>query len=619
MAAMVSSPFDGGANVGQSAAGTFGSGSKWNGLSILGSPRFRELSLKESYYLCTQHDSKRYDFDGRVISSGSGIAATQPLIGTEKSTFYVPLRLRRPSSPYRLPRVIVNAFTNLVFGEGRFPTFRVNGDLTTQDFVNALSHATRLPMKMIRVRNLGGSVGTACMSWAYINGYPRINVHNSKYIYVHSWDDREELIVRHATEAYLAPQLEWVPEKKAFDNVYYWHRRDWTTKEDIIFKPLKWERNVDPSPFWEPDVARSVTHNDGVCHFHWIQNLPNDEIDGSTDYEGLFENFDTLDLLLSVILRGATLNLDPTLKLKMDPDLIARTGIRKGSDHALIVGPDGDASYLELAGSGIDSGVKLFNEKRARLLEVASCVIPDPDKVGAQGLSSVAQKMLFAPMISKGDQMREQYGSGMERLIEDMVIVARQAKKSTIIIYDEDGNETEAQPTINLPPRIDQEPKLDEQGNETGEYEQKEVERDPGEGEEIDCEWGPWFPPTPTDQSALVTTITTACGGPGTAVLSQQTGAELIAQAFGRDPNDEWAKMQKAQSDKEAKQADMFNGDVGGSVQHTEKTPGGGTVTATLQHTPKSQMPSKNSGSSSDSEETSSESADASSPDFTEK
>src|SRR5574337_505177 len=152
MAAMISSPFDGGANVGQSAASTFGAGSQWNGLSILGSPRFRALSLKESYYLCTQHDSKRYDFDGRVISSGSGIAATQPLIGTEKSTFYVPLRLRRPPSPYRLPRVIVNAFTNLVFGEGRFPTFRVNGDLTTQDFVNALSHATRLPMKMIRVR-----------------------------------------------------------------------------------------------------------------------------------------------------------------------------------------------------------------------------------------------------------------------------------------------------------------------------------------------------------------------------------------------------------------------------------------------------------------------------------
>src|SRR6266404_1694920 len=303
MTAMVSTPFDGGSNKGSSAGGTFGPGSTWNGMSILASPRFALLQSKESYFKCTQHDSKRWDFDGRIIS---GINPTQPLIGLEKSAFYVPLRLRRPSSPYRLARVIVKSFTNIVFGEGRFPTFRVNGDLTTQDFANALAHATRLPSKMIRARNIGGATGTACLSWAFINGYPRINVHNPKYIFVHSWADREELIVRHATEAYLVPQLEWVPETKKFDYVLYWYRRDWTEKEDIIFKPLKWERGVDPLPYWEPDLDASVTHNDKVCHFHWIQNLPDDEVDGASDYEGLFENFDVLDLLLSVILRGAT-------------------------------------------------------------------------------------------------------------------------------------------------------------------------------------------------------------------------------------------------------------------------------------------------------------------------
>jgi len=586
MAAIVTSPFDGGI-----ASGTYGPGCTWNGLSILNSPRFRDLAIKESYYQCTQHDSKRYDFDGRILMGGGGLQSTQPLLSSEKAAFFVPLRLRRPSSPYRLPRVIVNAFTNLVFGEGRFPQFRVSGDLATQDFVNALSHATRLPMKMIRVRNLGGSVGTACMSWAYVDGYPRIDVHNAKYIYIHSWEDREELIVRHATEAYLSPKIEWVPEKKKFDNVYYWYRRDWTTKEDIVFKPLKFEQGVDPSPFWEPDLDRSTTHNDGVCHFHWIQNLPTDEPDGASDYEGLFENFDALDLILSVILRGATLNLDPTLVLRMDADLVNRIGVKKGSDNALTVGKEGDAHYLELAGSSIEAGVKLFNEARARLLEVANCVIPDPDKVGAQGMSSVAQKMMFTPMIGKGDQLREQYGTAMERMLEDMCVVARMASQKTVIVYDpETMQPVEAQPTINLPPRIEQEPVMDENENPTGDFEQNEVERDPGEGEEVDCEWGPWFPPTPDDIQKLVTTVTTAAGQ-GTSVLSQQTASELVSQAFNRDPADEWGKMQKAQADAQSKQAQMFDGDVGGKVEHTEKTATGGEVTATLEHTPKSQQP----------------------------
>ena len=47
-----------------------------------------------------------------------------------------------------------------------------------------------------------------------------------------------------------------------------------------------------------------------------------------------------LDTLVSVVMKGATLNLDPTLVLKMDPELVSRKGVLKGSEHALVVGDD---------------------------------------------------------------------------------------------------------------------------------------------------------------------------------------------------------------------------------------------------------------------------------------
>ena len=118
---------------------TFGP-SDFRATNVLSSPRFKELDRRQAYYDCTQHDEKRYDFDGRIISlHGPGALASQPLINNTVAPFYVPLRMRRPSAPYRLARVMTNSFTNLVFGAGRFPDVKVIGDANSQDFQQALA------------------------------------------------------------------------------------------------------------------------------------------------------------------------------------------------------------------------------------------------------------------------------------------------------------------------------------------------------------------------------------------------------------------------------------------------------------------------------------------------
>lgn len=531
--------------------------------TFINSQRWQDLDRRQQYYLCTQHDFKRFDFDGRVISSAGGISATQPLLAAEKYSGYIPLRSRRPSTPYRLPRVMVKAFTNLVFGMGRFPDFLVSGDSDTQDFVQTLSKEMSLPVKMMRARNIGGSCGTTGLSWCFRHGKPRVQVHNGRNLYVHEWEDREMLIPKHVTEMYQYPVDEWDPAKKKYMRNMYWYRRDWTPDVDAVFMPMRVDQKDGQTEF-QPDPDKSNIHNDGLIHFEWIQNTESDDDseDGMPDYEGLYESFDTLDLLLSVITRGAVLNLDPTLMLKLDPDLVQRFGVKKGSDNALNVGLDGDAKYLELGGQSITAGVSLFNAKRRSILEVAQCVIPDPDQISANGQSSVAMKMLYAPMLAAADERRERYGVPMCRMLKNMADVARAGMNVVSVTDNTSGEEKDMQGSLALPPRVTHEPVLDEDGVKTGEENVTKEDRHPGEGGDVEPQWPPYFPPTPADQTATITMLSTAVGQKP--VLSTQTAAELAAAALGKSPDEEAKRMQNDKDEDSAQQAQQFAGMPGG-------------------------------------------------------
>jgi hypothetical protein len=536
---------------------TFGNGFR---ASLLNGDRYRELDRKQSYYDCTQYDTRLFDFDGRVSSPRS----TQPMLGAEKASWYVPLNARRPSAPYRFGKIIVDSFTNLLFGDQRFPAIRVDGDKDTEDFHQTVARVGRLPLKMIEARRLGGSMGAVGLSWSWYKGKPRYEVHNAKNVFVHSWDDRVEMIPRHVSEVYTFYKIQW--NGKEFAKVDYWFRRDWTPDWDIVFKDVLAERGKEP--FWVPDLAKSANHNDGLNHFVWVQNRPSDQVDGLADYEGLYDSFESIDLLMSVVSRGAILNLDPTLKLKMDPELVSRMGVRKGSDNAIVVGKDGDAEYMELGGTSIEAGTKLIEMMRRAILETAQCVVPDPHEVAAQGVSSVAIKAMFSPMLAQADVLREQYGAGIERLLDGPATVAREASRSRVVVVDgETGEESDGEAFFDLPPKVETkqvtDPLTGEQAVDpmTGEPVPDEVvrtPRGPGVGGEINLRWPLYFTPTPDDQGKIVTNMQMATGGK--AFLSKKTATEIASTAFGIDPAEEQRRLDEQGGKEKAAQAEMFPG-----------------------------------------------------------
>jgi hypothetical protein len=525
-------------------------GPSFSAREAIGCDRSRKLTYREAFYLCTNHDQKLFDWQGRA-NPRPGELSHQPLIGASLPTQYVPLDMRRPNDPYRLAKLIVASFTSMVFGEGMWPEIRVAGDELAQDFARELVRAQDLPSAMTRARNVGGSTGTVGLSWRFCNGLPRVAVHRPQFLHVIEWEDYERTIPAHVVKLTQA----WRPvilRDGRRTQLLFWQRRDWTPEADVVFC----EEPVDPKaePFWRPDPAQTVEHGDGFCHFVWIRNLEETDetaIDGLPDYDALYENMGTLDILASVVTRGGILNLDPTLVIKADVNQVNRFGIRKGSDNAIVLDAltgSADAKYLELQGTSIGVGGTLIGTRRAHALEVAQCVVPNPDEVAAAGTTGVGLQRLYRPMLSQANLMRGAYGGGIARLLEQQLASARLLLSTSVAVPEDiepeappesgeqpavEGEEVESidapdesnsAPTLALAPRPVEEP-------------------DPGESGAIELEWPKYFEPTPDDEQKEISTLSIASGGKP--VLSHRTAVEKAAKIVGADPKEEWRRVQE--------------------------------------------------------------------------
>ncbi len=589
------------ASVQQKAAGLgLGADQGFRAHAFFESQRRLELAYRASFYRCRQHDTKSFDFNGAMIPAGSPVGMGG-LIGANQPSMYVPLAARRPSAPVRLLRTIVKRFTAMLFGEGRFPAVKVPGDARSTDFYEALVKAEKLQHVCTRARNLGGSVGTVGWSWRFIEGKPRVRVHSGENLHVHEWADREELIPKHVSQILVYEDDIWDPEKRQMKRARFWHRRDWTEEADVAFLPVEVKNE---EPFWQVDEENSVEHGDGFCHFVWTQNQEPDEemqIDGLSDYGGSEETSNTLDVLNSVVMRGAANNLDPTLVLKMKRTMISGA-IRKGSDNALVVGESGDARYMTVEAGSLVSGSQLVKDQRDAILEECECIIPDPSELTAANATGRGIELLFAPMIAKLGVFRVTYGTAIERLLEQQArsykrmqpVVRRDDDGAEVREIDveiqEDGTEVEVKHSLDLPPKVTVTEVLDETGEATGEADIQIEEVELGERIDLVLEWPPAFAPTEGDKQNRATTLVSANGGKP--LISQKSAVEDFARLQGRDPKREWAAMQQQSKEEEEKQLGMFPGAGGGVGELGELPPGAGPVPAPEpKEEPKAKLP----------------------------
>ncbi len=539
---------------------------------LYNSRRSMELEFRASYFHCKQHDGKLFRFDGTPLGGpggGESYRTTQPMLSSAQSSAYIPLSQRRPCAPYRLGRKMTSAFTGMLFGEGRWPQMR-SKDPETQAAALALEQACNLALNFVHCRNLGGSSGTAGVSWCFVDGKPRVKAHRGSRIHVLSWADEDAKVPAHVTEIKLITQLAPDPKDGTLRPAEFWQRTDWTQVADVVFQPVRVD--TDGPLLWKLDEVRSRYHGDGECHFAWIQNLPSedDTEDGACDYGETFEQMDSLDELNSVHVNGTKLNLDPTLHLGLDPSDREGVGfVKKGSENAIITTANGKAEYLQLEYT--EAGEKVVALQRGQILEVNECVVPDPDKVAAAASSGEALKIVYGPMLARCDVLRMQWGPAIALVINQMlrswrrlrtipVLVPVPANDVEVPVTDaatgEEVPQTEEAPQdLVLPPRTLRRPKEDGSGEE-----EVDIDHGPGTGE-VSLEWGAYFKPSGQEKQFIVTSLGTATGGKP--ILSQRGGSELASNLFDRDATDEWEAIQAEAAAAREQDGDIYGGEVG--------------------------------------------------------
>lgn len=497
--------------------------------------RFFDLDRCEAYYRGRQDDAKLYDWDGRI----DGYANEASI----KPGWFVPHKMRRPCTRYDMAKLIVRRLTSMVFGQDHFPEIRIEGDADAEDYARALATESRLKVRMAEARDMGGATGTAVLSFGFVNGKPRISVHNAKHITVFSWADEDELRPKLVLKAYSYPRYVWDATAKRMKKKDFWCADIWDTYEQRRWRDIPDE--VAKTPDWQDWPSESFVHKYNFCPVYWIQNRPcSSEYDGESDFENLEPTLDEINRLLSATTKGTRANVDPTLVVKADP--MENTGtVFKGSENAIF--SKGGAEYLELKGTAVQAAERQIERLRAYVLDVAGVVMADPEKLAGAAQSAQALRILYAPMLANCDILREQYGEhGIKPMLIDMLRVARNYEQ-TPPTADVETGET-YQPKVMLPPRIER-----PEGDLDGDLEEQLIERTPGESEQIVLNWRPYFAPTWKDISEATRSMKEANGGKPT--ISQRTSVQEIAALVGIEDVDQEVFRIREEKEEDLEQA----------------------------------------------------------------
>ena len=517
-------------------------------------PRQAELNRLWTHFKCAQYMGRSTDWDGRphmdhleaeAVSSGQPI----PPGFYDAGHSMQPLKLRRPSSPYHIVKVVVERFTGLLFSQRRHPDPEVADDDETEEWLEGFAKDTRLWAKMIQARNYGGAMGSVALGFKFVEGKPYVEVHDPRWCEP-TFEDRgdPESPLQRLEIRYIF--LETIRDRETGQQVEaeFWYRRTIDRMRDVVWPRTHVGDGEEPD--WDNLTARhEVFHNFKFCPVVWIQNLPcQEDTDGDPDCLGVYELSSQVDALFSQANRGTVSNCDPTLAVTSDGEW---EEVRKGSDNALIIEKGGSAAYLEITGAGPLAAMKLADRFRELALEVARCTLDTTG--GGPAKTALEVDRNYSSMIEKADVLREQYGEGLLNLFR-MVLKAARYVGQTKVVEDETapGGQRITVGRVTLTNR-----KIE---NEAGEF--VWAPRMLGTGEVIELTWPDYYEPTQDDVNKAVDAAGKA---KQFGLISDEKAVRYIARYFSiENVREEVEKAKGAQDAMASAEALSFGAAQGG-------------------------------------------------------
>lgn len=421
-------------------------------------------------------------------------------IGGEANPKYIVEAERAPciNSGLNLMRSVVDQSVSFLLGEDRFPRI-MSQDAATKQFIDDLVLDTHL-VHIMQDAVTKGSIGSVAI---------HLKVLQDRFFPI----VMETIFLTPTFNSEAPDTLLLVVEKRkvkgsdliaaGYDideadvDKWFWYHRQWDDQEETAFVPYQVGSDKEAGFHLRRDNKRSVVHGLALLPFVWIRNLvgADTDIDGRATFVGAIENCIQIDYGMSRASRALKHSADPLLMVKTRRPSEIQDFIRS-SQNALIVGPEGDAKILEISGDAAHAIIETVSELRQEALEAIHGSRANPDKLATSN-SSVAQRLLFLPMIQLASHLRVQYCDyGLVTLLKMMMTIA---DKMPIRVLGKYVNTPDVEQVINLA-------------------------------------YADFFPPSPFDQqliSQTVVQLTTA------GIMSKRTALANLSKYFDYDDLDE--------------------------------------------------------------------------------
>lgn len=363
--------------------------------------RTRKLDIFRRILAGTFYDGLPYEFQDERTGGGE----------------YIPLRLRKPSVRYALPRIVVEDSVALLFSEGHFPTIDCT-DTRIRSVLADVVKECRLNEVMVDAA-IRGSVGSAALLLRVLRG--RLFVSGMDTLYLTPvFDPMAPDTLKSVTERYkvLGAALQAEGFEIGDPAAQYWFMRMWDSD---------WERWYQPWPVGSAsdlieDPERSIRHGLGFVPLVWIRNLPGgDEVDGNCTFRAAIDTSIEIDYQLSQAGRGLKYSSDPTLLIRepagFDGELV------RGAANALVLSENGDAKLLEIGGTASQAVIDYVRTLREFALESVHGNRADASRLSAAA-SGKALELMSQGLVWLADNLRVSYGEGALLSLAKMVLRA---------------------------------------------------------------------------------------------------------------------------------------------------------------------------------------------------
>lgn len=426
------------------------------------SDRLIQLEIFDRYL-----DGKQYDHLSREFDEDQVPGYSVPT--------YVPMRDRKPSIQYGLPKMVARAVARKLFAGRHAPSFVLEDDPEmVKEIVDLLKEASA-ESEMLETVTLG-SVGSACMAFKFVktpdSEEPQLalNTYRAKICFP-EFDQLKEL--KKLRIAYLVTGAWFIDLGYAIDahdeavdaQKNYWFIEDLTRSEEIHYFPIKesqWnpvdglpepgaifpERNKEKKAelvrITEGDL-KLVKHDLGIVPAQWFRNLFGGEFpNGDSLFEPALDNLIIYDYGMSQLdlgIKNCAIPMvqiigSPISPVGQDGQPIPRSPSRYIQFEPEFKGMDGGstgkqgAELIEPTGEGMAVGITYYEKIKKDMTQEIASSRKDPDKV-TTAMSGKGMEMVEEEFSDLTMELRLNYGSnGYLKLVKKILRAAIKLKLS---------------------------------------------------------------------------------------------------------------------------------------------------------------------------------------------